>query len=69
MPSIEIMINRTAHVVDANINLQQIICQFELPDQSCVFAINNQVIPKSEWQSTVLAAGDAISLFQVIAGG
>ncbi|OTW28190.1 thiamine biosynthesis protein ThiS, partial [Vibrio parahaemolyticus] len=50
-------------------NLQQIITQFSLPEMGCVFAINNQVVPRSEWASTVLSEGDSISLFQAIAGG
>ncbi|MEO0890920.1 MAG: sulfur carrier protein ThiS, partial [Pseudomonadota bacterium] len=57
----------TVHHPEAN--LQQIISQFALPEMGCVFAINNNVVPRSEWASTVLSQGDSISLFQAIAGG
>jgi len=66
---ITIVINDTPHQVASESNLQQIISQFELPEMGCVFAINNNVVPRSEWASTVLSQGDSISLFQAIAGG
>ena len=64
-----ITINDQLQQVALNANLQQIITQFSLPEVGCVFAINNQVVPRSEWASTVLSEGDSISLFQAIAGG
>ncbi|MFM2588410.1 sulfur carrier protein ThiS [Vibrio sp. TBV020] len=66
---ITIVINEQSHQVSSESNLQQIISQFELPEMGCVFAINNNVVPRSEWASTVLSQGDSISLFQAIAGG
>ncbi|WP_414931628.1 sulfur carrier protein ThiS [Vibrio europaeus] len=66
---ITIVINDQSHQVASASNLQQIIQQFELPEIGCVFAINNNVVPRSEWASTVLSQGDSISLFQAIAGG
>ncbi|MDC5849357.1 sulfur carrier protein ThiS [Vibrio europaeus] len=66
---ITIVINDQSHQVASASNLRQIIHQFELPEIGCVFAINNNVVPRSEWASTVLSQGDSISLFQAIAGG
>ncbi len=66
---ITIVINDQSHQVASKSNLQQIISQFALPEMGCVFAINNNVVPRSEWASTVLSQGDSISLFQAIAGG
>ncbi|MDV6254188.1 sulfur carrier protein ThiS [Vibrio sp. EA2] len=66
---VAIAINDQPQQVESNANLQQIITQFSLPEVGCVFAINNQVVPRSEWASTILSEGDSISLFQAIAGG
>ncbi|KGY10968.1 thiamine biosynthesis protein ThiS [Vibrio tubiashii] len=66
---ITIVINDQSHQVASESNLQQIIGQFSLPEMGCVFAINNNVVPRNEWASTVLSQGDRISLFQAIAGG
>ncbi len=67
--SITIQINRNPQQVSCGTNLEQIITQFDLPQQGCVFAINNQVVPRSAWTATLLSEGDDISLFQAIAGG
>ncbi|MDF2155806.1 sulfur carrier protein ThiS [Vibrio sp. CAU 1672] len=66
---VTIVINEQLQQVARQANLQQIIRQFELPEMGCVFAINNNVVPRSEWASTLLSEGDRISLFQAIAGG
>ncbi len=69
MSSISIKINEQLQQVGTDTNLVQIIEAFSLPAVGCVFAINNQVVPKSEWNNTTLSEGDSISLFQAIAGG
>ncbi|EGU37336.1 sulfur carrier protein ThiS [Vibrio ichthyoenteri ATCC 700023] len=69
MDTITIHVNHTSHQIPFGANLEQVISQFELPHQGCVFAINNQVVPRSVWASTLLCEGDEISLFQAIAGG
>ncbi|EGQ8221145.1 TPA: sulfur carrier protein ThiS [Vibrio parahaemolyticus] len=66
---VTIAINDQPQQIECKTSLQQIITQFSLPEMGCVFAINNQVVPRSEWASTVLSEGDSISLFQAIAGG
>lgn len=69
MDIIQVVINEQAHTVPRNSSLAQIIEQLSLPEMGCVFAINNNVVPRSEWSSTHINDGDAISLFQAIAGG
>ncbi|WP_412034652.1 MoaD/ThiS family protein, partial [Vibrio cholerae] len=32
--------------------------QLSLPSQGCVFSLNGQVVPRSEWQHTKLNSGD-----------
>ena len=43
---ITIVINDQSHQVASKSNLQQIISQFALPEMGCVFAINNNVVPR-----------------------
>ncbi|WP_114767531.1 sulfur carrier protein ThiS [Vibrio rhodolitus] len=66
---ITITINQQTQVVARNSHLGQIISLLGLPATGCVFAINNQVIPQSEWSNTTVNQGDQIALFQAIAGG
>ncbi|NOI93242.1 sulfur carrier protein ThiS [Vibrio splendidus] len=69
MSHITISINEQSEQVAHSSSLADIIQVLALPDLGCVFAINNTVIPRSQWQQTVVNEGDAISLFQAIAGG
>lgn len=69
MSSISIKINEQLETVSSTSTLADIIHMLSLPELGCVFAINNVVIPKSKWTSQQLNDGDAISLFQAIAGG
>ncbi|WGS61013.1 sulfur carrier protein ThiS [Vibrio lentus] len=69
MSHITISINEQSEQVAHSSSLADIIQVLALPDLGCVFAINNAVVPRSKWQQTVVNEGDAISLFQAIAGG
>ncbi|MEZ8918678.1 sulfur carrier protein ThiS [Vibrio lentus] len=69
MSHITISINEQSEQVVHSSSLADIIQVLALPDLGCVFAINNAVVPRSQWQQTVVNEGDAISLFQAIAGG
>ncbi|MEZ8545657.1 sulfur carrier protein ThiS [Vibrio splendidus] len=69
MSHITISINEQSEQVAHSSSLADIIQVLALPDLGCVFAINNAVVPSSQWQQTVVNEGDAISLFQAIAGG
>ena len=69
MSHITISINEQSEQVAHSSSLADIIQALSLPDLGCVFAINNAVVPRSQWQQAVVNEGDAISLFQAIAGG
>lgn len=67
--TITIYINQQSYTTTANGTLEYLQQQLSLPVKGCVFAINDQVIPRGLWQQTVINDGDHISLFQAIAGG
>ncbi|MGL4828814.1 MAG: sulfur carrier protein ThiS [Vibrio sp.] len=64
-----IFINQQPFEVVAETSLRELHTQLNLPQQGCVFSLNGDVIPRSEWEHVGLSAGDQISLFQAIAGG
>lgn len=64
-----IYLNQQAIQTDISSSLFHLHAQLSLPSQGCVFSLNGQVVPRSEWQYTKLNSGDEISLFQAIAGG
>lgn len=49
--------------------LTALLHQLEMPLQATAVAMNDTIIPRSEWETTRLTAGDRIALFQAIAGG
>ncbi|WP_428773956.1 sulfur carrier protein ThiS [Vibrio sp.] len=67
--TITVYINGQAYSTNTDSTLALVQTQLQLPVQGCVFAINDQVIPRGLWQQTKLSDGDHISLFQAIAGG
>lgn len=69
MSNITISINEQPEQVAQSSSLADIIHSLSLPDLGCVFAINNAVVPRSQWKQTIVNEGDSISLFQAIAGG
>ncbi len=66
---ITVLVNDVAKQVEERCTLTSLQQQLELPTHGCVFAINDQIIPKGLWPTKILNEGDQISLFQAIAGG
>ncbi len=51
---ITISINEQPEQVAQSSSLSDIILVLSLPDLGCVFAINNAVVPRSQWQQTIV---------------
>ncbi|KLU14579.1 MULTISPECIES: sulfur carrier protein ThiS [Xenorhabdus] len=47
----------------------QLLEPIERPQSGTALAINQTIIPRSEWQTHQINDGDTILLFQAIAGG
>lgn len=67
--SITVTVNGVVQQINQQTTLTSLQQQLDLPAVGCVFAINDQIIPKGLWSSQVLNEGDRIFLFQAIAGG
>lgn len=66
---ITVLVNDVTKQVKESSTLASLQQQLKLPTHGCVFAINDQIIPKGLWSTKTLNEGDQISLFQAIAGG
>ena len=66
---ITIELNNAAYRVEKTQTIHSFLTQHEIDTQGCALAMNNQIIPRSEWQTRELSDGESISLFQAIAGG
>ena len=65
----KIQVNEQAFDVSENTNIEQLLLQLDKPLVGSAVAVNQEVISRSEWTHYIINEGDAISLFQAIAGG
>ena len=49
--------------------LTALLTMLDMPLQATAVALNDDIVARSEWDSTLLNTGDRIALFQAIAGG
>ncbi|WP_181044697.1 sulfur carrier protein ThiS [Aliivibrio sifiae] len=66
---ISIELNGVKYRVDKTFTLFAFLSQQQIDTQGCALAIDQQIVPRSEWQQRGLSNGESISLFQAIAGG
>ena len=66
---ITIELNNAAYRVEKKHTIHSFLTQHKIDTQGCALAMNNQIIPRAEWQTRGLSDGESISLFQAIAGG
>ncbi|MCD9464814.1 thiamine biosynthesis protein ThiS [Photobacterium phosphoreum] len=69
MTMITVWLNNQAIECQSQQSLIKLVEQLTLPTLGAAFAINQAIITRSDWSTTVLNHNDQITLFQVIAGG
>lgn len=67
----QVTVNQQVHFLEKNqYNLIQLLSRLSLNNQQGIaIAINQDVIPKTQWTETILNDGDDVSVFTMIAGG
>ena len=50
-------------------NLQELALEMSLPEKGVAMAINNQMIPRTEWAYTPIAEGADIVIIKAACGG
>ncbi len=68
-PQIQIWVNDKPVNCSLEQSITALLTTLEMPLQATAVALNDDIIARSEWDSTLLSAGDRIALFQAIAGG
>ena len=66
---IQVRVNDKPLDVPAGQSLGALLVNLDMPLQSTAVALNEDIVARSEWETTWLSAGDRIALFQAIAGG
>jgi sulfur carrier protein len=55
--------------VETGINVSQFLQLQEIVEGRFVVVINDEIVPKSEYDSAVISAGDALEIMSPITGG
>ncbi|QQR97739.1 MAG: sulfur carrier protein ThiS [Sphingobacteriales bacterium] len=66
----KLIINNIIHEFDENTSLEKAIETLELKEMNGIaLALNEEIIPRSEWQKTILFDEDKIIIIGAVAGG
>lgn len=49
--------------------LQELLATSGVPQSGIAVALNNRVIKRADWESTILADGDSVTVITAICGG
>ncbi|MEX1057153.1 MAG: sulfur carrier protein ThiS [Natronospirillum sp.] len=68
-PLIQVLINHQPYWVPPDATVDQALAELATPTAGIALALNQTVVPTSQWRQQVLQNGDQIHIFQAIAGG
>ena len=67
--TMNVKINNTPFQLPEGTTASQVAEERNLPDRGVALAVNNQMVPRAEWNNTVLAEGDDIVILKAFCGG
>ncbi len=65
----KIIINGESHDVAENQILSELLLELDLQHAAFAIAVNDSVVPKSQYKSTNLNSGDRVELVRAVGGG
>lgn len=65
----QIFINDEAHQCEAGTDVAALLAALAQDKPGVALALNQQILPRARWVEQTLQEGDALLIFQVIAGG
>jgi sulfur carrier protein len=69
MDMIEVTVNGAARSVDEQASVAWLVDDLAAGRRGVAVAINSEIVSRSAWESTMLAAGDRIEVLRAIQGG
>lgn len=65
-----IFINDEKKVIDSGVSLSELLIQIELAEKKgLAIALNESVVPKSKWETTLLSENDKVLIISATRGG
>ena len=65
----KLSVNRQAVEADAGETLAGLLQRMSVPAEGVAVAVNNRVVPRSEWATTPLHEEDRITIIRAVCGG
>ncbi|MCK5523616.1 MAG: sulfur carrier protein ThiS [Thiomargarita sp.] len=65
----EIFLNGKAQSVENNFRISALIKKLNLENKRLAVEVNNDIVPRSQFESHVLSAGDKVEIVHAIGGG
>ena len=69
MSTLTVMLNGQPHAIAARASVAELLRQIGLDARKVAVERNEEIVPRSTYAQTVLAAGDAIEIVHFIGGG
>ncbi|GAA3565870.1 sulfur carrier protein ThiS [Snuella lapsa] len=66
---IKIYINDTSTEIKEDFNVMQVLEQVRLPIEGIAVAVNNAIVPRDQWDSTIFNSNDHVLIIQATQGG
>lgn len=68
-PGLEILVNGDPRVVPPSTTLDALVTLVGIERRGVAIAVDGQVVPRSAWSSSTLAAGSRVEIVSAAAGG
>ena len=65
----KILLNNTPRDITPNTTLRQLLTNENLPQQNIAIAVNNRIVLREAWDSTLLAENDKVVIIAATYGG
>lgn len=66
---IQVTVNNTLQKTETDGLLEDLIKSLNINTHGCAIAVNDQIVPRTEWSTFVVKNDMSINIFQAIAGG
>jgi len=69
MATIQIFLNGESTKIAPQTTVTQLLCQIQAGERHLAVAINNEVIPRTQFSQQILQSGDAVEILHPVGGG
>lgn len=65
----KLFVNGKEHDVAPQISLTSLVRSLELPERGIAIAVNNHMIPRTQWDQSILNVNDKVIIIKAACGG